>query len=240
MPNRFRAALPYVLAAVIAAALPTEGASLRGSRSSLLRQQRAAALNDYTHLRTRSQVKKFVSAGLLVPVSGGGPVRLKGVSHPYARAEMRSFLATLGADYRSACGEPLVVTSLVRPRNEQPRNASPLSVHPTGMAADLRLPAKSRCRNWLDTRLLALERQGVLEATKESKPPHYHVALFPKAWKQAAASPKVPAAARSYKVRRGDTLWDIARRVGTSVAVLKRVNALSGSQLRPGQVLRLP
>ncbi|MGQ9512456.1 C40 family peptidase [Thermodesulfitimonas sp.] len=51
-----------------------------------------------------------------------------------------------------------------------------------------------------------------------------------------------PAFAKSgyYTVKRGDSLWVIARRYGTSVAALKRVNNLRSEALNPGQVLRLP
>jgi LysM repeat protein len=49
-----------------------------------------------------------------------------------------------------------------------------------------------------------------------------------------------PAATRSYTVRPGDTLSSIARRFGTTVAVLAHVNGLANpSAIRPGQVLRL-
>ncbi len=46
---------------------------------------------------------------------------------------------------------------------------------------------------------------------------------------------------RSYTVRPGDTLFGIARRFGTSVATLERLNRLSGrSTIHPGLRLRLP
>ncbi|WP_162617861.1 transglycosylase SLT domain-containing protein [Salinicola halophilus] len=54
----------------------------------------------------------------------------------------------------------------------------------------------------------------------------------------------VPDAERSvmnrYVVRRGDTLSTIASRFGTSVAEIRRSNALSGSIIRPGQTLSVP
>ncbi|MGB9886046.1 MAG: LysM peptidoglycan-binding domain-containing protein [Moorellales bacterium] len=49
-----------------------------------------------------------------------------------------------------------------------------------------------------------------------------------------------PASGRVYVVRRGDTLWDIARRHGTTVAALKDYNRLATNAIYPGQRLRLP
>jgi LysM repeat protein len=102
-----------------------------------------------------------------------------GVSHPVARPAVRVFVERLAAQYRAACGEKLVVTSLTRPVLEQPRNASDLSVHPAGMAVDLRVSRDRGCVRWLEKTLLSLEKQGVLDVTRERRPPHYHVALFP-------------------------------------------------------------
>jgi hypothetical protein len=53
-------------------------------------------------------------------------------------------------------------------------------------------------------------------------------------------------AGREVTVRAGDTLWSIATRVAPSrdprveVAALQRVNGLRGSDVAPGQILRLP
>jgi LysM repeat protein len=48
-------------------------------------------------------------------------------------------------------------------------------------------------------------------------------------------------ASGTYRVREGDTLWDVARRSGVSVRALARANRRSArATLRPGVVLRIP
>lgn len=44
----------------------------------------------------------------------------------------------------------------------------------------------------------------------------------------------------SYTVVRGDTLYGIARKRGSSVAKIKATNGLKSDVIRPGQVLRIP
>ncbi|HVR11814.1 MAG TPA: DUF5715 family protein [Thermoanaerobaculia bacterium] len=146
-----------------------------------MRQNLVAQQHDYSYLRTTQEVMQAVESGSLVPVRGNQDFELAGseVSFPYARPEVKTFLEQLGQAYRASCGEPLVVTSLVRPISRQPWNASPISVHPTGMAVDLRRSDRRGCRQWLESTLLALEGEGMVEATREHWPPHYHVAVFP-------------------------------------------------------------
>jgi LysM repeat protein len=245
---------PRILAAVcllalpgVAAVPPLEAQSLQGSRTSLLRQNEMARQHDYTYLQTSDQVHEFARRGLLVRLSGNSSYRLAAVSFPYARAEVKTFVERLGSQYRAACGERLVVTSLTRPISRQPRNASHLSVHPTGMAVDLRRSNRSSCRRWIEKTLLVMEQKGLVEATRERHPPHYHVTLFPKPYMRYLASKGVrgetalaSADTRSYRVGRGDSLWTIARRHGTSVSSLKKANNIRSSRLKPGQVLEIP
>lgn len=218
-----------------------EAQSLRGSARSLDLQNRVARQHDFTYTRTAAQVRRFVDAGYLVavPRSTWG-YRLHGVSFPYAREEVALFLSRLGRQYRSACGEQLVVTSLTRPQSRQPRNASDRSVHPTGMAMDLRRSNRRGCRAWLEEVLLYLEGAGVLEATRERRPPHYHVALFPKQYAGYVEARLAGAEEVPYRVRRGDSLWRIAKRHGTTVSRLRAANDLRGSRIYAGQVITVP
>ncbi len=246
------------LLAVIGAAAPAQAASLRGSRASLLLQQRAARRHEFTYLRTGAQVNRFAAGGYVVELRGNADYKLAGVSFPYARPEVKTFVERLAKQYRDACGEPLVVTSLTRPKSRQPYNASNLSVHPTGMAVDLRRSNRAACRAWLEDTLLELERRDLVEATRERHPPHYHVAVFPGPYRRyvaglggdvedapvkvakAADGTAKASASQRHRVRRGDTLWEIARRYRTSVAALQRANGVRARSLKPGQVLAIP
>jgi hypothetical protein len=244
--SRVLPALTAVCAlASIGAAGPVEGQTLRGSRSSMDRQNSMARQHDFTYIETPSRVRFFAERGWLVPIESTGDFVVKAdVSFPYARPEVELFVQRLGRQYRRACGEQLVVTSLTRPANRQPRNASDRSVHPTGMAVDVRYSWNRACRDWLEGVLVNLERQGVLEATLERRPRHYHVAIFPE---QYSAYVKVLASreadqgpVQEYRVRKGDSLWTIARRHGTTVDELRDFNGIRGNQIFAGQLIEFP
>jgi hypothetical protein len=171
--------LLLALAAVSAGSMPIEAQSLRGSTRSLDRQNRMARQHDFTFIDTADRLRYFAEQGWLVRVRATADFTLHAVSFPFARPEVELFVRRLGSQYRRACDERLVVTSLTRPITRQPRNASGRSVHPTGMALDLRRSRSRHCRDWLEGVLIDLERAGVLEATLERRPVHYHIALFP-------------------------------------------------------------
>ncbi len=177
-----------------------EKSSLRGSPASMTRQHNVAVEEELTFARTPASIIAEVEAGTLTELRGNADYEIANVSFAYAVPEVRMLVERLAAQYRAACGEPLVVTSLTRPRSQQPRNAHVLSVHPAGMAIDLRVSTVAACRSWLESTLLSLESVGVLDATLERNPPHYHVAVFPTPYREyvarlEASKPKVAAAA---------------------------------------------
>jgi LysM repeat protein len=46
--------------------------------------------------------------------------------------------------------------------------------------------------------------------------------------------------ARTYKVKKGDTLLGIAKTFGTTAAKIRALNGLKSSSLKVGQVLKIP
>ena len=240
---------------VLAWAGPAGGQALAGSAASLDRQNAQARAHDFTYLRTPDDVRRFVELGYLVRVVPNRDFELHEVSFPYARPEARLFIERLAAQYRSACGERLVVTSLTRPLSDQPVNASDRSVHPTGMAIDFRRSNRTACRAWLESTTLTLEGRGVLEVTRERRPPHYHVVIYPDPYRAyvsritggqvrfASVPSAAPASAEeriAHVVRRGESLSRIASDYGVSVGRIRAENGLRGDRILIGQRLQIP
>jgi LysM repeat protein len=228
--------------------------TLKGSRGSVERMYNQAQRQDLTFYRSGRGVRSAAAEGDLVRLSGNEHYRVADASYPYALASTRTFVQRLASQYHSACGEKLVVTSATRPRSLRLRNSVTESVHPAGMAVDLRKPTRARCLRWLRQTLLDVESEGVIDATEERNPPHFHVAVFPRQYQRYVSSrdgdePPAPRRTASsgsgsggstYRVRQGDSLWTIARRNGLTVAQIKSANGLRSSSLTVGQKLVIP
>ena len=78
----------------------------------------------------------------------------------------------------------------------------------------------------------------------ERSPRHYHIALFPDPYASYVESLMAQGIAGpstlEYRVRRGDSLWTIARRHGVSVDELKVVNGITEDRIFVGQVIDVP
>ncbi len=252
---------------------PQVSASLRGSSSSVDRQVIAARRAGLKRYKSRRQVLKAIKQGRLKRVRPNHYLELANVSYPYAHPKLHTLLNRLARLYYQHCRTRLVVTSLTRPINEQPRNGSKRSVHPAGIAADLRVPPYV-CRKWLRSTLLSWEKQGVIEATREKRPPHFHLVAIPnrlsrtKVAQLKASSPKklrkkasrrlkkrpkkytrklkksrqtrTSRKAKTYRVKRGDSIWRLSRRWQVSEKAIKRLNSLKSSHIELGQILRVP
>jgi hypothetical protein len=237
-----------VLVLVDLHATTADAQSLRGSRATVDRMHRHAVDHGIYFYLTGDGIRRAAERGSLLPLRPNRDYTTHAVSFPYVLPSTLTFVERLATQYRQACGERLVVTSGARPRSMRLSNSVAKSVHPTGMAVDLRKPRNARCRAWLQRTLLQLDAAGVIEAIEEYRPPHFHVAVFPTPYAryvQRRGGTVHVAAARTgtagrYEVRRGDSLWTIARRHGTTVERLRSANRLASTRLQPGQELVIP
>lgn len=193
--RRARRVAPACVLALLASvpqAVPAQ--SLRGSSASVDRMYGHAVDARLRFYPTAVAVRAGARAGRLARLRGTGDYRLDEVSLPYALPATRTFVQRLSAQYRRACGQPLVVTSAIRPASWFSVNASARSVHPAGMAVDLRRP-RGRCLTWLRRTLLRVEGAGVIEATEERSPAHFHVAVYPRPYQRYVRGerPRAPA-----------------------------------------------
>jgi hypothetical protein len=170
--------LKSVALAVVTAAASADAQTLRGSAASVDLMYTTAQMRDLQFLRTTDDVYSAVRAGTLKLISVTEDLDIEKTAFPFVLPNTLRFADSLAAQYHAGCGERIVVTSGARPIDKQPRNASPKSVHPTGMAIDFRRPKTPVCLEWLRKSLIALEDAHVVEATEEKHPPHFHVAVL--------------------------------------------------------------
>lgn len=208
-----RNVLTGLMGALLASAGVAHAEGLGGSPASMVRQHDVAVSENYAFLRTPLDVARLAKDGKLVEVTPDSALALAGVSFPYARPEVLAFVRRLARDYRDSTGQSLTITSLTRPAALQPRNAHRLSVHPAGMAVDFRVPKTPAERAFLERSLLAMEKAGLLDVTRERTPAHYHVAVF--------AEPTLAWVARR----------DSADAVATRAAALARAAAIASRDI---------
>ncbi|HEX6808670.1 MAG TPA: DUF5715 family protein [Gemmatimonadaceae bacterium] len=187
--HRSRLCIAAALAAVVLGIVSTtsRAQSLHGSQHSVRYAYAYAHHHDLDLYRTASDVRRAVRDGDLVRLKPNGHYTLHRVSYPYVTPTTRTFVERLAGQYYQACGAPLEITSAVRPTRRQPANSSPMSVHPAGIALDLHRPTGT-CLTWLRHTLLTLESEGVVDATEERHPPHFHVIVFGEPYRRYLAS----------------------------------------------------
>ncbi|NUS46326.1 MAG: LysM peptidoglycan-binding domain-containing protein [Gemmatimonadaceae bacterium] len=156
-----------------------EPESLRGSKASVEKMYDFAQRYRYPFYLTPTTLDDAIAKGKLVPLTGDDNYELtRGVGFSYATIEAREFITQFAPQYLAACGVPLTVTSAARPMSRQPHNANPHSVHPTGIAVDIRRPYPGPCLTWVRNALAQLEARGYVEATEEHHPVHLHIAVL--------------------------------------------------------------
>jgi LysM repeat protein len=87
-----------------------------------------------------------------------------------------------------------------------------------------------------------VQNHGTITPTMTPPPPPPTVPLPPPPLPPPTVSQcgQVPSGWQLYRVRRGDTLYSLARRTGTSVAAIQQVNCLSGTTIYDGHFIWLP
>jgi LysM repeat protein len=155
---------------------------------------------------------------------GGSPGGIAGVRTALAGREIQAALAGLLAlalvlvlvvRFNGSGGSAAVAGASSSPRPSAGASASPSNATASGAAASGGAASQA--------------------PTKTAKP-------TPRPTTKATPKPsKTPAAARTYRVKPGDTLSGIATTYGTTVATLMRINNITDARsLRVGQVLKLP
>ncbi len=154
------------------------GATLRGSHEAVDRAYDAAVRDGHPFVQSNAELARRAGAGEYVALARSTDTyRLKGVGSSYVLPATRDFVVGFAARFARECGEPLTVTSAMRPTTIRLRNSVQKSVHPTGMAVDLHAP-RAACRTWMRRSLLDMETAGTIDATEEHHPPHFHVVVL--------------------------------------------------------------
>ena len=173
------AAVTCITSSAVAQRRNAEPLELHGSKSSVEKMYDFATTHRMPFYLTPENLDAGITSGRLVPLIGDSTYELtKSVGFSYATREARDFVTGLAPQYLAACGTPLTVTSAARPTSRQPHNANAHSVHPTGIAVDLRRPSAGPCLNWVRGALATLEERGMIEATEEHHPVHLHIAVL--------------------------------------------------------------
>jgi hypothetical protein len=156
---------------------PADAVSLVGGCQTTSEQQlQYAKGQQLTLVSTVAQYQERIANGYFVPLEG--PYLLVLADRPYALPSTVKFIAEMSVAYNAAgCGK-LVVRDALRLTSEQPPNGSPHSVHPAGMAVDIRTKyIPSVCADWLLSYVRLKESAGKVDATHELRPEHLHVVV---------------------------------------------------------------
>ena len=156
---------------------PADEVSLVGGCQTTSEQQMQYAKGRQIPLMTTvAQYEERKATGHFVPFEG--PYLLVLAKRPYALPSTVAFVTQMSVAYNAAgCGK-LVVRDALRLTTERPKNGSIHSVHPAGMAIDIRVKyIKSECADWLRSYFRLKEAAGKVDGTHELEPEHLHVVV---------------------------------------------------------------
>ena len=156
-----------------------------GEVSSSEQQFRYAAEKQVPFMTSEADYQMRIASGYFVRLEN--PFMDVQARRPYVLPSTVAFVVELATEYYAAgCGR-LVVRDALRITNEQPSNGSNYSVHPAGMAVDLRVrDIGEACESWMNNYLLEKEAEGRVDATREYwkmvrgqkvPNPHFHLVV---------------------------------------------------------------
>ncbi len=166
----------------------TGRASLVGGEVSSSEQQFRYAEQSGVVIIMSDNFDGLVRSGDLVRLEGPN-IRLRSASViPYVLPSTKVFVLQLAHDFgQQGCGELVVNDALRVAGNVMPSAASSYSVHPRGMAVDIRVNGISeQCETWMNTYLMEKETEGKVDATREHwkvvrgqrvPNPHFHLVV---------------------------------------------------------------
>jgi hypothetical protein len=151
--------------------------SLVGGEVSSSKQQFGYAMeNQLPFMTNEADYETRIASGYFVRLEG--PFLEVHAKRPYALPSTVAFATEMSVAYNTfGCGR-LVIKDTLRLTTERPKNGSPESVHPAGMALDIRtkyIPVE--CADWLRTYISQKEAEGKVDGTQEWKPEHLHIVV---------------------------------------------------------------
>lgn len=166
---------------------------LRGTHASLLRQNERDRAEGLTRIKDEAELESLVHQHDLIalPVSGDVQVDPRlAQDRRYTRPWTAEFLRALGRSFSHQFGEPLVITSAVRPATYQERltwrngNAAPAngeiaSPHEFGATIDIgKKGMTAREMAWMRGYLLPLQQAGQIDVEEEFYQACFHVTVY--------------------------------------------------------------
>jgi hypothetical protein len=164
-------------------AWPSSVASLRGGLYTTSEQQRFNAVKwGLPYTDSESDFLNLVSSGIFVRLENTATLKVL-AKHPFVRSETAQFVYTMAQTYNTVanCGT-LFVTGAGRLPKEVYDDSSLYTVHPYGMAIDVRLKfIEQRCADWIRSYVLEKEQLQLIDATEHGDARlHMHIVVVPK------------------------------------------------------------
>jgi hypothetical protein len=166
---------------------------LRGSHASLLRQDRRNRDEGLRRIHNRAQLRELVAEHFLVPLPLNEDIQVDPrLAHGrrYTRPWTAEFLRELGTAYMRRFGDPLVVTSAVRPvtyqrrltwrnGNAAPANGAVASPHEYGATVDIgKKGMTAREMAWMRGYLYPIQKAGQIDVEEEFYQACFHVTVY--------------------------------------------------------------